>query len=207
MWFYRAFILIFLLTSLDSCDRVRENKSDARIQAVLEFRNKFWETGDTIYLQQGIIILDSLLNADLEQQDLTYCENLKEQMLLDNNHLRDAMTLRGQSIDSVKHPEDYYEFMAILSYCNNDFAGMHKYSRMADIEFEKLFRNSTGDVKVDFLQRQIDTNILCCNYHVAESLYNQFRPPVIKDYYKSFDDYYQQARSNLEDLKRQYNKK
>ena len=115
------------------------------------------------------------------------------------------MALRIQVIDSSKHPEAFYESMAIVSYCNNEIDKMKDYSQRASQKFGELAKQSSGNQKAIYIQRQIDTNILNSNYQKADSLYLLLRTLDSKNYCLNFDCYYKEVRSNLEELKQQYN--
>ncbi len=205
MSYFRIIFIVSLVLISQSCRKVSDSRYDATTQEVLELRNLFWQTGDTTYLYQGVSILDSLFNSDLSQKDYTYCANLMEQLYLDMGKLRKAMALRIQVTDSVKHPEDYYEAVALISYCNNEISKMKDYSSRASLEFERLAKESIDSRKVAYLQRQIDTNILCCNYQKADSLYLLLIALDKDGYHSNFGQYYAEVHSNLEKLKQQFN--
>jgi hypothetical protein len=199
-----ADIVLILFISLCSCVGNNDKLFDSSTQEVNELRDEFWQTGDTINLHRGLLIVDSLLKGDLSQNDYLYCEKLKEQIYIDMGKIKQAMILREQIINPKDHPEDYYEFMAVLAFCNDELEKMQHFSQKASIEFDKLAKNSYGKEKEDFLQRFLDTSILCRNYPVADSLFNILKNTVSKSHYDSFEQYYLEERSHLDELKRQY---
>lgn len=196
-------IIAVILLSL-SCDRNDKRDFSKVAREIEELHYSYWQTDDTMYLQQGVLKLDSLLKTNLSDTDRYYCLDLKERLLISMGNLRQALTLRGIKFAPKNHPENYYEYMTLLSFCHNDTIMMKAFSEKAIKELDHLINASHGQSRESYLQRMLDISILCNDFHTTDSLFNLLKDTETKKQFSDAKQYFQESRSNIEDFKRSY---